>query len=726
MDSARWQRLNELFHGAVGRPAEDRRAWLDRAGAGDRSLVAEVERLVRAHERASGFIGTDDSPRAVRWLAEQTRAPAAPEFPGTQRFTVRRTLGVGGMGAVYEVHDRARDQIVALKTLLRADPAEIYRLKREFRSLVDVAHVNLVSLYELFVEDGQCFFTMELIDGVGFVDAVGPRGSGAAVDAPRLRSLFEQLVEGVSELHRRGKLHRDIKPSNVLVTPQGRVVILDFGLIAEVSGPQAGADDRIAGTPAYMAPEQAMGAPASEASDWYGVGVTLFEALTGRVPFAGTVGQVLRLKTESDPPAPADISPAVPEDLAEVCKGLLRRDPDRRLAGAGALRRLGRRSDPVASGAASTRDTTFVGRQWQLNVLRESFEVTRRGRPAGVYVYGPSGIGKSALVRGFLGRLPAAEPAVVFSGRCYENESVPYKALDGVIDNLSQYLTSLSRTSAATLLPPDVAALARLFPVLRRVEAVATAATAEGDADPVLLRRRAFAALRELLAGIAGLHPVVIYIDDLHWADADSAVLLEELLLRSNSPPVLTVACFRTEEIGAKSFLRTLLAGGGTITPLPLAPMTDEEARALIAAAIPAGSTVPTEEMARIAREAEGNPFLLEQIAWHVALHGGARPEEPTLAEMLDGRLAALPAGARDFVETLAVCGRPMASPLVGEAAGLAGDERSIVAHLRSANFVRSSGSGERIEVYHDRIRETLVTRMDSRTSCFGPTSPGR
>src|SRR5687768_14043409 len=98
MDADRWQRLNELFHGVVDRAAGERHAWLERSCAGDHSLVAEVERLVRAHERASGFIRSDDSPRAVHVLANRDRVPTPPEFPGTERFTVRRTLGVGGMG----------------------------------------------------------------------------------------------------------------------------------------------------------------------------------------------------------------------------------------------------------------------------------------------------------------------------------------------------------------------------------------------------------------------------------------------------------------------------------------------------------------------------------------------------------------------------------------------------------------------------------------------------
>jgi serine/threonine protein kinase len=713
MDAARWERLNELFHGAVGRDPEARAAWLDRTCAQDPTLRAEVERLVRAHERASGFIGSGDSPMAVRWLARTGRLAAPPSFPGTRRFTVRRTLGVGGMGVVYEVHDRDRDEVVALKTLLAAQPAEAYRLKREFRALADVAHVNLVSLYELFVEDGHCFFTMELVGGLNFVDAVRTRPVEAALDVRCLLELLEQLVHGVSELHRHRKLHRDIKPSNVLVTPPGRLVILDFGLIAEMSVAAACRDDGIAGTPAYMSPEQALGAPASEASDWYGVGATLFEALTGRPPFSGSLSEVFRLKTESEAPDPAEVADGVPADLGAVCAGLLHRDPSRRLTGEAALHRLGRGRGAVSPPAGGGQDAPFVGRRWQLEVLHESLASTRDGRPAGVYVCGPSGIGKSALVRSFLGQLPAGNPALVLAGRCYENESVPFKALDGVVDSLSHYLASLPSAAAQELVPAAASALARVFPVLLRVEAVRSLAPDE-DGDAVRIRRRAFGAARELLARMAAVQPVVIFIDDLHWADADSAVLLEDLLLRPDSPAVLTVACFRTEEMAAKPFLRTLLAGGRTITPLPLAPMTDEEARELIAVVMPADRPVNAEDVSRIAREAEGNPFFLEQITRHAALHRSGRAEEPTLGEMLDRRLSALPEGARDFLETLALCGRPMAPPLVGQAAGLAGDQRSMTALLRSANFVRSSGSGERIEVYHDRIRETLVAQLDA------------
>ena len=624
------------------------------------------------------------------------------------------------MGIVYEVHDRTRDQIVALKTLLRVNPADIYHLKREFRSLADVAHRNLVSLYELVVEDAQCFFTMELVNGVNLVhDVRGPSTAAASLRVGRLRSGFQQLADGLSELHRHGKLHRDIKPSNVLVTPEGRVVILDFGLIADLVQEHGGGGDQLAGTPAYISPEGISGARATEASDWYSVGITMYQALTGRVPFDGPFDEQLRRKDETDPPSPAQIAADVPGDLSAICMDLISRDQDRRLSGRDALRGLAplhSRQGPSGrvAGAASG-DPPFVGRRLPLALLNGAFLAARQGRPASVYIHGPSGIGKSALVRRFLDQLPASDDLVILRGRCYERESVPYKALDGVIDSLSHYLGALPRAQAEALMPRDVLALSRLFPVMLQVEAVAASPPQPHEIpDPFVLRRRAFAALRELLAAIAVRHSVVFHIDDLHWADADSAVLLEELLKPPGSPPLLTLLCFRSEETASKPFLQALLERRGAegCETLSLGPMEDDEAHELIGSLIPSQAPVSAADRVRIAREAGGNPFFLEQLARYVATNDTRSDRPATFADMLGARLRTLPEAERQFLETLAVCGRPMAPQLVHEACGLSGDERPLVASLRSGHFLRSSGSAERVELYHDRIRHTLATAI--------------
>ena len=417
----RYRRLRAVFDEALLQEPSTREAFVDRACASDPELRPELMRLLTAHHEVGSLL--EHSPNL---LLSAVRAQE--HFPGTWRFRVIRRLGAGGMGVVYEVHDGARDEVVALKTLLQTGAADFYRLKREFRSLSDVAHPNLVCLYELFVEDDRCFFTMELVKGVSFIAYVRGADRAQRSDA-RLVDALRQLIEGVSALHRGGKLHRDVKPSNVLVTPEGRVVILDFGLITELLPQNAGsAGSVLAGTPAYMSPEEGTDTAPSEASDWYGVGVTLYEALTGAVPFAGTTFDVLREKRTSDPPAPAAVLPGVSADLSDICMGLLCRNPGERLSGAEALRRLSRDTAPpvpdATAAAASIRAAPFVGRDGPLRALKEAFDAVIDGEAKAVCIHGPSGIGKSALVRRVL-REFATRPGVVLSGRCYENESVP-------------------------------------------------------------------------------------------------------------------------------------------------------------------------------------------------------------------------------------------------------------------------------------------------------------
>ncbi len=158
------------------------------------------------------------------------------------RFTIVRQVGQGGMGIVYEAIDRQRGQRVALKKLRWLQPLNLYRFKREFRSLAEVVHPNLVLLYELIAQSEDWYYTMEFVDGAHFVAAHRAACDGAC-DERRLRRCLWQLVEGVAALHRCGKLHRDLKPQNVLVTDEDRVVVLDFGLIAEL---QPGHEDAAA------------------------------------------------------------------------------------------------------------------------------------------------------------------------------------------------------------------------------------------------------------------------------------------------------------------------------------------------------------------------------------------------------------------------------------------------------------------------------------------------
>ncbi|HEY6179946.1 MAG TPA: protein kinase, partial [Kofleriaceae bacterium] len=177
------------------------------------------------------------------------------------RFEIERALGSGGTGVVYAARDHHHGCTVAVKTMRAATLEALHHLRDEFLMLHDLAHPNLVSLGELFDDDGHWFFSMELIDGVDFLRHVRPDG---ALDLARLREAMAQLASGLGYLHAAGKIHRDVKPSNVLCTAD-RVVLLDFGLASD------GGDRSCAGTLPYMAPEQHAGAPAGAAADWYAV-----------------------------------------------------------------------------------------------------------------------------------------------------------------------------------------------------------------------------------------------------------------------------------------------------------------------------------------------------------------------------------------------------------------------------------------------------------------------
>ncbi|HEX5105576.1 MAG TPA: serine/threonine-protein kinase, partial [Pirellulaceae bacterium] len=646
-------------------------------------------------------------------------ATTVQDFPGTERFVIQQRLGAGSMGVVYQAYDRQQGDRVALKTIKHLDPAAIYYIKQEFRALADVSHPNLVSLYELFSEGEQCFFTMQLLEGVDFLSYVcgyGPatdaaNGSeptsapvgaaetvafvpgskvddriqltggpsaprpGSPVSLDRLRGALQQLVEGVCALHRAGKLHRDIKPSNVFVTRDHRVVLLDFGLATEATqqADETSAPHGVIGTAIYMSPEQAAGLPATSASDWYCVGVVLYQALTGRLPIEGSKGRVLWYKQFSDPLPPRELAPEIPEDLNALCVDLLCRDPAGRPTDEQVRERVGSAPGELAASIepARKRASRLVGRQQHLDALADAYASLQQGRTTVVYVHGRSGMGKSSLFERFLNDL-RREDAVILSGRCYEQESVPYKALDSLIDALSHYLVRLPDAQVEAVLPRDVASLARVFPVLRRVEAVAYAPRRMAETpDQQELRRRALAALRELLLRLGDRRRLVLAIDDLQWGDADSAHLITELLRPPDPPLLLLLGCYRSEYAETSHCLQVLLrpqeqaSSSVERRELAVEPLSADEAGELALALLGSDSPAAQAAAQSIARESRGNPYFVNELVRYVqagaslAEHGSSSVE-PTLGLVLWKRIHKLPEAAYRLLEVVAVAGQPL------------------------------------------------------------------
>jgi hypothetical protein len=512
-----------------------------------------------------------------------------------------------------------------------------------------------------------------------------------------------------------------LKPSNVLVTHAGSVKIVDFGLVTEIDRErQTIAWDALAGTAAYMSPEQGARLPLGPASDWYAVGVMIYEALTGRLPFVGGSTDVLMDKQRFEPPRPRELAPGVPPDLDALCSELLRREPEARPNAREVLRRLGVDTGAlhVSSGPSTRSATSFIGRGRHMSVLADAFAATRRGKLGVVFVHGQSGMGKSALVRRFLDGVEARDEALVVTGRCYERESVPYKAVDSVIDALSQHLARLPRLEAEGLMPRDVPALARLFPALRQVEAVTAAPRRSWETpDPQELRRRAFGALRELLARLADRRPLCIAIDDLQWGDADSAALLAALVRQPDAPALLFVASHRADDYDSP-FLRALrdelMRAVGDVRELEVGPLEPFEAVSLAQALLDDDSRQGADRAQRIADEAHGNPFFIDELARHVRDGFADNPARISLDEVLRARLRRLPLDAARLLAIIATAGRPIALAVAQRAAEVS--DPAALALLQAGNLVRTRGATDAriVEAYHDRIREAQLALLDA------------
>ncbi len=668
------------------------------------------------------------------------------------RFEKIRCLGEGGTGVVYEAVDRERGTRVALKTLRHVTAESRAELKREFRAMQDVHHPNLVSLGELVSEGDECFFTMELVEGVDLLEYVRPLplSSGALDDSERastvtltgplpiastevrffdegrLRDALRQLAEALFALHDAGLVHRDVKPSNVRVTREGRVVLLDFGLVVLTDGGNSWTQ-QAAGTPAYMSPEQANSARVGPEADWYAVGVLLFEALTGTIPFMGSALHVMMQKQREAAPAPSAVTKLVPRDLDALTTALMHVDPAERPTGKDVLLAVG--------GAGSMRSRTawgsqtsaapFVGRSDEFVALSTAFHDSR-AQPVTVLVEGESGVGKTALVRHFLHSLSLkVDDIVVLTGRCYERESVPYKAFDAVVDALARVLSRLPKEEAQQLVPTRPGPLVKVFPVLRRVPAIAERVR---GALPVLspheIRVRAFAALRDLFTRLGDRCPLILAIDDAQWADPDSLALLAELMRPPEAPPLLLVMTARAtsslqvDSSSSASQRQPTLASTmqWAVRRIKLGALPPADASALAAELLGRAGISDPRVAAWSARQAGGHPLFIDMMIRQADKLNDVVTGSLKLEDVLWGIVGRLADAPLAVLETVSVASAPMAQEAVAKAAGLEGDAfAKAVSLLRVSHMVQTHGARgvDHIEPYHDRVRKAVLAHLD-------------
>lgn len=678
-----------------------------------------------------------------------------PRPPLAGRYHLGPVIGIGGFGTVFDAVDEVTKSRVAVKSLRQIDPQRLFCFKQEFRLLADCRHRNLVRYYELFQERDRWYLSMEHVDGVDLMSYV--RGAetptidsttmthsvsvempweGSALGAnkrttmtdrqgevavasqrevSRIRALLSQLADGLEHLHANNLVHRDLTPRNIMMGHDGRLVILDFGLALRGTGTSMMRNLRV-GTPKYMAPEQVSSEPSTPAVDWYAIGSILYEMLTGIAPFVGSSSQVLADKRSKTPIDPRQLYQHLPDDLCQLAMDCLALDPQQRPSDCvERLRACAVATTTMRVVVRALSSVPFVGRDAQLGQLDQVWRALVKDRSGTVVLLrGPSGMGKSALVDRFVSRLPSGERLLLRS-RCYQHESVPFKALDGLADAIGEYLQDTPEDELAQLLPDGLQYLARLFPALRMIPRIESkvAADAGTQLDPHEQRRRGFQALRTLFHRLTDGHQVVITIDDIQWGDEDSLAALTEVLAPPGAPPVLVIASGRTEDGGAQVLDRMAQvfgAAGINLVPVEVGPLSAEET-AELAGNLLVGDGTPA-EMDAAHRDSGGHPLFLRELV--LAQAQGSAGLRPTLRDLLTRRLTALEPSARKLVEAAAVAGRPRTLALLHHAVGEVGNLAAAVHQLGADRLVRlrTALGRDELGVYHDKVAETAIALL--------------
>ena len=332
-DAQHWQRIRAILEKAMALPVSERPAFLQRACA-DAADRNEVESLLAGAAASAWLDQPAVSPQAHRHAGDAPLLPA-----GTQLgpYKVEAKLGQGGMGVVYKAVDTRLDRTVALKVLssARGTHEERTRFLREAKAASALNHPNIVTIYEYDSSGDRDFIAMEFIEGQTLRQIL----DAATVPLETTLGYAMQVSGGLARAHQAGIVHRDLKPGNIMVTSEGVAKVLDFGLARWGTANEPGADDltaltrvgTILGTPSYMAPEQAMGAPIDYRADIFSFGIVLYEITCGRLPFKGSNPRATMHQIAAAEPLPVrQVNGTASHRLVELIGLCLSKNPDQR------------------------------------------------------------------------------------------------------------------------------------------------------------------------------------------------------------------------------------------------------------------------------------------------------------------------------------------------------------------------------------------------------------
>jgi len=564
-----------------------------------------------------------------------------PETLGAGRYQVKGFLGEGARKRVYLARDTSLDSDVAVAVVKTEglDADGLIRIRREAQAMGRLRdHPNIVPVFDIGQEGAQPYIVSQLLEGGSVADRLNE------LEARRLP--IEEAVRIASEIssaldhaHRLGIVHRDLKPGNVWLARDGTAKLGDFGLAVALDQSRLTQEGMLVGTVAYMPPEQAMGRSPDARSDLYALGAMLYEMVAGRPPFLGDDAVTVISQHVSTPPvAPSWHNPAVPPALEALIQQLLAKDPTARPQRASDVAQALQRIETAPAESPAPPPTTgpardarrraawgrFVGRRAELEQLKEALEDAIAGRGSLAMLVGEPGIGKTRLAEEFAvyARLRGAQ---VLSGRSYEGAIEA--AYSPFVEAFRRYVRQRPDAELRRELGEGAPEVANLVSEIRqRFPDLPSSPPLQGDAE----RQRLFASVTEFLRAATLAAPLVLHLDDLHWADKPSLLMLRHLARHLGGERLLILGSYRDVELERTHPLAEVL---GTLRRE--APFRRILLRGLPTADVVAYLTALADEdtdpelmerrkqlAAALHRETEGNPFFIGEVLSHLVESG--------------------------------------------------------------------------------------------------------
>jgi tetratricopeptide (TPR) repeat protein len=698
------------------------------------------------------------------------------------RYEILEPLGAGGMGEVYRAKDTELEREVAIKVLpedMASDPDRLARFEREAKALAALNHPNIVTIHGIehvdvtgpdvaagFTPAGHPptdssaagdkpppyeplhFIVMELVEGNTLSDLIPDAG----LSLDRFFDISIPIADALSAAHGRGVTHRDLKPANVMVTEEGRVKVLDFGLAKMAEPGDAAkesslqtitADGRVIGTVPYMSPEQVQGREADHRSDIFSLGVVMFEMAAGRRPFRGpTSADVISSILRDTPSSVTDVRTELPTHLGRIIRHCLDKDIGRRYQSALDIRNeLEDLKVEVDSGEAVPDSaaapqameppvvyrTSMVGRANELAVLVAARDRAESGQGSLVMISGEPGVGKTRLAWDLVQRAREKDftPLV---GHCSEMEGAP-PFLPWVEILEFAVRTARRRENLRRLMGEAAPELAKITPRLRRMYPDLPAPL---DLPPEEGRLYMFNCVLEFLQRSCRQQPLLLILEDLHSADESTLALLRHLAPHLPAMAILVVGTFREVELDvSRPLAATLreLVRGRQVERVALARLPEAEVAAMLEGL--SGLEPPQGLVQAIFTETEGNPFFVEEVYHHLEEtgrlfddEGGWREplsldelEVPESVRLVVGRrLERLSEVGQRVLTTAAVIGRRFSFELLEALEDVESESLlETVEEAEQLHLIHASGTTDRQAGFlftHELIRQTMVSGL--------------